>query len=293
MDKIIKKAYSKINLTLDVTGLRDDGYHTVGSVMQLISLHDEITLSKLGCEGIKLSSGAYFIPCDKRNSAWKAVEEYYKLRPDARKNGVRISIKKHIPVGGGMGGGSADAAAVLIGMNELFDGGLTKEELCTAGANIGADVPFCILGGTAFASGIGTQLRPLAPMPDCTIVICRPDYSCSTPEIYRRWDLNHRSEHPDHDGFLAALESGNLLQLSRRLFNVFEGLITEHSRDILEIKNVMYDNRSLGASMTGTGSVIFGIFEEPDYAKRAADQLCAMGLKAVVCEPQPKPDGMI
>ena len=290
MDKIVKKAYSKINLTLDVTGLRDDGYHTVGSVMQMISLHDEITMSKLGSEGIKLSSGAYFIPCDRRNSAWKAAEEFYKLRPDTGKDGVRISVRKHIPVGGGMGGGSADAAAVLIGMNELFDAGLTKEELCAAGAKIGADVPFCILGGTAFAAGIGTELTPLTPLPDCSIVICRPDYSCSTPEIYRRWDKQKRPEHPDHDGFLSSLEKGDLRGITRRLFNVFEGLLPERSGDILEIKNLMYDNGSLGASMTGTGSVIFGIFENESNAKSAADQLCAMGLKAMVCAPQPKPD---
>ncbi len=191
--------------------------------------------------------------------------------------GLSIIIDKRIPISAGLGGGSADAAAVLLALAELFGKDLPFGELLGIGAEVGADVPFCIMGGTALAEGKGEKLSPLRKMPDCDILICKPPYSCSTPALYERYDLQRRNKHPDTDGFLTALDEGDLEQMCRRLFNVFESLLPEHSREIFEIKDSMFDNGALGASMTGTGSAIFGIFSDRGGAAAAGDELMERG----------------
>jgi 4-diphosphocytidyl-2-C-methyl-D-erythritol kinase len=286
VEAVVKKAYAKINLTLDVTGRRDDGYHTVLSVMQLVDIYDTVTVETHEGKGILLRSGAPYIPCDNRNSAWKAAQAFFRYcRMEPR--GLRIAIDKRIPVGAGLGGGSADAAAVLHALNELYDMAIPADKLLEIGADVGADVPFCIMGGTALAEGIGDKLRPLRDMPDCRIVICKPPYSCSTPALYERFDLHRVNKHPDTEGFLSALEEGNLDQMCKRLFNVFENLIPEHSREIFEIKDSMFDSGALGASMTGTGSAIFGIFINCAEAAAARDKLLKVGYDVRLSKPRP------
>ncbi len=284
MEAISKKAFAKLNLTLDVTGRTDDDYHTIISVMQLVDIHDIVTIKRRNGSGILLDSGAVFLPSDSRNVAWKAARAFFRSCSIAP-GGLSIQIEKNIPVGAGLGGGSADAAAVLAGLNELYETGLPLEKLLSIGASVGADVPFCILGGTALATGIGEILKPLPPMPDCDIVVCKPPYSCSTPAIYQRYDSQRPRERPDTQGFVNALEKGDFSQMCRRLFNVFECLIPEHSRDIFQIKDTMLEFGAQGASMTGTGSAIFGLYDSSGEAQAAKEELVKRGLQAWVSKP--------
>lgn len=271
-DVVREEAYAKLNLTLDVTGKRSDGYHEMLMVMQTISLADIIALKKTDETGISATCNYRYIPTDRRNLAVRAAELFCCERgiPEA---GVRIAIEKNIPVGAGMAGGSADAAAVLRGMNRLFDAGMDRKELETLAEQVGSDVAFCIAGGTALARGRGEALQDMAPMPDCSIVVCKPGFSISTPELFRKLDQINLCRHPDTVGMQAAIADGDLRGCTMRMYNVFEEVPDRRMRTVAEIKSAMLDFGALGAIMTGTGSAVFGVFQDSETAEKCAAEL--------------------
>ena len=267
-----EEAYAKLNLTLDVTGKRDDGYHEMLMVMQTVSVADSIELEMSSEPGIRASCNFRYIPTDRRNLAVRAAELFCAAQ-NIQGCGIKISIEKNIPVGAGMAGGSADAAAVLRGMNRLFEKDLRRQELEALAGEVGSDVAFCIAGGTALARGRGEILEDLDPMPDCTIVICKPSFSISTPELFRKLDQTSLYRHPDTAGMLAAIANGDLRECTMRMYNVFEELDDRRLRTVKEIKSSMLDFGALGAVMTGTGSAVFGVFSEKERAKKCAAEL--------------------
>ena len=269
---IREKAYAKINLSLDVTGRREDGYHEMVMVMQTVSLGDELSLTLDESGSVSARSNLRFIPGDERNLAVKAAVKYLETVGE-RDKGVRIDIRKNIPVGAGMGGGSADAAAVLRGLNRAYGGRLSQEELVSLASATGSDVAFCLVGGTMLATGRGEKLSPLPPMPPCSIVVCKPDFSISTPELFKKLDSVHLKGHPDTAGLIAALEKGSLPELCRRMYNVFEDVGDRRMRTVSQIKGQLLDFGALGAVMTGTGSAVFGIFREQEQAETACREL--------------------
>lgn len=261
-------AYAKINLTLAVGALRSDGFHEVRSVMQSISLCDDVCVA-VGCAnaGVELSLdcgaiGAVEIPIDGRNTAVRAAEAFCK-RAGILAQGIAISVTKRITVQAGLAGGSADAAAVLRAMNRLHGGRFSSDELCEIAAEVGSDVPFCIAGGTAIATGRGEILAPAPTLPPCKIVVVKPEFSVSTPMLFRAIDDCDALENPDSDAMLAALESGELAPVAAALRNVFEAVLPpEQAATVAEIKGELLALGALGACMTGTGSVVFGLFEQ-------------------------------
>jgi 4-diphosphocytidyl-2-C-methyl-D-erythritol kinase len=274
MDTLIRKAYAKVNLGLDVVCRRPDGYHEVKMVMQTIGLYDELTFLKKaydGSEAIKIVTDSSEIPIDENNLVYRAaalVLERY--RPDA---GVEITLKKNIPVAAGMAGGSTDAAAVFRGLNELFDLKMPLEEMCGMGVKIGADVPYCIISGTALAEGIGEKLTTLPPPPPCHVLIAKPDISVSTKWAYENLHANELSHHPDIDGMVLAIRTQDLDGITARMENVFEAVTMKKYPVIKEIKDKM---RALGAEnalMSGSGPTVFGIFRDRDKAEIAYGQL--------------------
>lgn len=261
---IREKAYAKINISLDVAGKRPDGYHEMIMPMQTVSLCDELTVH-LGGEGIRARSNLRYVPCDERNLAVRAAKSYLEAIGEAGQ-GLRIELDKRIPVGAGMGGGSADAAAMLRAMNRAYGGRLSREELTALAGEIGSDVAFCLLGGTMLATGRGETLRPIAPLPPCHIVIVKPGFSISTPELFQKLDRAPIRIHPDTAGLIGAMEQGDLQGVCRRLYNVFEDVSDRRMRTIRQIKGELLDGGALGAVMTGTGSAVFGLFEDSDAA---------------------------
>lgn len=274
MDKILVKALAKINLTLDVLGVRKDGYHEVKMIMQSVSLFDEITVSQNNCDDISLSCNLKYIPLDDRNSAYKAARLFFD-EAGIKKHGVLISLNKRVPAQAGLAGGSADAAGTLVALNELYKTGFDIERLCAIALKIGADVPFCIKGGTMLACGLGEILSPLPEMPDCSIVIARPSRGASTPEIYKRYDKAENVIHPDTDGFVEALGKGDLRLMSSKLCNVLEPVTAGIVPDVFDIKGKMLKCGADGALMTGSGTAVFGIFTDKEKAR-----YCLKGLKA-------------
>ncbi len=265
---ITEKAYAKLNISLDVTARRADGYHDMLMIMQTVSLCDELTITPERDGLVHAVTGLPYVPGDRRNLAVRAALKFLELAGDGER-GMKIAMRKDIPVGAGMAGGSADAAAVLRALNRAYDEPLSFEELCAAGEEIGSDVAFCLRGGTALASGRGEILRPLTALPPCCFVICKPDFSISTPELFQKLDSAKLSCHPDTEGLLAALEAGDLDALCRRMYNVFEDVPDRRMRTIRAAKGALLDCGALGALMTGTGSAVFGVFREKEKAEAA------------------------
>ena len=272
MREITEKAYAKLNLSLDVTGRRADGYHDLAMLMQTVSLCDELRLRFRDDGQVRANSNLRYIPGDERNLAVRAALRYLEAAGESGQ-GLQIDLRKEIPVGAGMGGGSADAAAVLRGLNRLYGDRLDRRELETLAQQIGSDVAFCVAGGTALAEGRGEILTELAPMPDCWFVICKPNFSISTPELYKKLDTAPVRIHPDTAGLLAAVAAGDLKALCRRMYNVFEEIGDRRLQTVREIKGRLLDHRALGAMMTGTGSAVFGVFEEEACARAACEAL--------------------
>lgn len=269
MASITVEAPAKLNLTLDVLGKREDGYHEMKMVMQSVSLTDRITLSTRLGQGICLSTNLGFLPLDEHNlAALGAV----KLR---QASGVdwgelTIELEKRIPVCAGMAGGSSDAAAVLRGLNELCALGLTREALAEIGEKVGSDVPYCVLGGTALAQGRGEVVTPLPPLPECYVVLAKPGFPISTPELFARLDNQRTRRRPDTAGVIKALEMGDLGGVARRMFNIFEEVLPARKRaQVEELKGELLRCGALGASMTGTGPTVFGLFEKEERAREA------------------------
>ncbi len=266
------KAYAKLNLTLDVLSKRDDGYHDLDMVMQSISLCDTVSVRIGDGEGISVISNIRHIPNDERNIAYKAALAF-ETATGISCGGIHIAMEKRTPSSAGMAGGSADGAAVLRLLSELSDAHLSDEELCEIGVTVGADVPFCIIGGTALARGKGEILTRLNPIPDCFFVIGKPKHGASTKNVFAKIDSCPIPRHPDTRAMLAAIENGSLSGVCENVYNVFEPVVSEDVREILGIKNELLGNGAMTAAMTGSGSAVFGIFDSEAEACSAKKKL--------------------
>ena len=275
--KIILEAPAKINLTLEVTGKRADGYHTISSLMQSISLCDRISAEHTDGSEILAECSTDEIPSGNKNIAYKAAEAFFEYSGIERR-GIRISIDKEIPSQAGLGGGSSDAAAVLCGMNRLFETGYSAEELCRIGVTVGADVPFCIVGGTKWCKGIGEIISEAPPLQDCYIVIGKGSEGISTKEAYERIDSLGFSEDFSSNGYDGTIDS--VLKIGRNIFEEVSDL-----ESVSEIKKICLSCGAEYSEMSGSGSAVFGIFPEADKARNAAEILSKNGYFGSICQP--------
>ena len=273
MNRITVPAPAKLNLTLDILGTRSDGYHEMTMVMQSVSLYDHVSLELGEPGGIRAESGLRFLPSDKGNLAVAAALAFREESGQDWQD-LKITIEKHIPVCAGTAGGSSDAAAVLRGLDELTGTGYSRTELARLGEKVGSDVPYCVMGGTALAQGRGEILTPLPSLPPCHIVLCKPRFPISTPELFKAWDRKKSRLHPDTKGVLEALEKQDLSGVARRMYNVFEEVLSPYQRrEIESIKNALLQYGALGAVMSGSGPTVFGLFDNEDAANEAVRQL--------------------
>lgn len=274
------KAMAKINLGLDVLRRRDDGYHEVKMIMQTINLFDKISLEVIDEPSIIVKTNLSFLPNDENNLAYKAA----KLLMDEFqvKKGLSIYIDKHIPVAAGMAGGSTDAATVLFGTNKIFHLGLSLEELMARGVKIGADVPYCIMRGTALSEGIGEKLTELPPAPKCKVLICKPPINVSTKFVYENLHANTLTYHPDIDGMVEAIKKDDLYGVCERMGNVLETVTVKEYPIIEEIKTFMKDNGAVNSLMSGSGPTVFGIFDDEKKAENACIELRKKGISKQV-----------
>ena len=284
MVTLYEKAYAKLNLTLDVLGKREDGYHDLCSVMQTVSLCDEIEIDVGTGKDWHLTCDAEGIPCDGRNLAWKAAKIYCEA-VNKEPGGLAIRIRKRIPSQAGMGGGSADAAAVLRALNRHFGEPLTLEQLADLGGRIGSDVPFCVVGGTCMCEGRGEQLRKLPDMPDCIFVVCKPDFSVSTPELYKKIDEVAISKRPDHQAVESALLAGDLEKIAHNLHNVFDPVVTGDHLELNYIKSMFHQYGAVGYQMTGSGSAVFAVVSEFEVAAVICNMLKENYPNVFICKP--------
>lgn len=276
MDTIRLKARAKINLGLDVVRRREDGYHEVKMVMQMLRLYDQIDIEKIQESGIFVRSNLSFLPTDERNIAYKAAKVM--IDQFGLEQGVIIRIEKHIPVAAGMAGGSTDCAAVLYGMNKLFGLRLNQKKLRELGVKLGADVPYCLMRQTALSEGIGEILTPISPLQDCPILIAKPSVSVSTRHVYEHLKLDEQTMHPDIDGIVTALADGDLYGVTDRMANVLETVTVPEHPVIDEIKKQMMASGAVNALMSGSGPTVFGIFDDEEKAKKACEDMKASGL---------------
>ena len=258
-------AYAKINLTLDVLGKRQDGYHDLKSVMQTVSLTDDIEIDMDTGKPWELFCDTEGIPNDSRNHAWKAAEVFYE-KTQLETTGIAIRIKKRSPAQAGLGGGSADAGAVLRALNRHYGEPLSVAELAELGSLVGSDVPFCTHCGTMMAEGRGELLREFPAMPDCRFVICKPEFSVSTADLYREIDNAQISERPDHSKMEDALLSGDLIRVAECVCNVFDPVVAENHPEINGIKSVCNACGAAAQQMTGSGSAVFAIAKDEKIA---------------------------
>jgi 4-diphosphocytidyl-2-C-methyl-D-erythritol kinase len=265
MTTLFEPAYAKINLTLDVLGKRPDGYHDLKSVMQTISLRDDIEINVGTGKPWSLECDKEGIPCDERNLAWKAAKVYCEaLNKDP--DGLTIRITKRIPSEAGLGGGSADAAAVLRALNDYYGNPLSIWALAELGAQVGSDVPFCVVGGTMMCEGRGEKLRKLPDMPDCVMVVVKPDFPVSTPALYKKIDETVIGQRPDQNAMESALLAGDLLKVAQNLCNVFDPVVTEDHLELNYIKSVFHNYGAVGYLMSGSGSAVYAIVSEFEVA---------------------------
>ena len=265
METLYEGAYAKVNLTLDVLGKRDDGYHDLKSVMQTLSIRDDIEIDIGTGKPWKLLCSVDGIPTDERNLAWKAAAVYCEAMgkdPD----GLEIRITKRIPTQAGLGGGSADAAAVLRALNRHYGSPLSILALAELGAKVGSDVPFCVVCGTAMVEGRGERLRKLPDMPKCIFVVCKPDFSVSTPELYRKIDEVTIALRPDQQAMESALLAGDLEKVAHNLCNVFDPVVTQEHLELNYIKSLFHQYGAVGYQMTGSGSAVYAIVSEFEVA---------------------------
>ncbi len=283
--KAIVKAPAKINLTLDIVGKRADGYHDVAMVMQTVSLYDTVTVETIGekGEGIEVSCPAYpEVPTDDSNIVCKAAKAFFTATGTAPKS-LKITIDKVIPTQAGLAGGSSDGAAVVLALNQLFDAHLRMEEMADISARFGSDVPFCLLGGTMLATGTGTTLKKLRALPDCYIVICKPDVSVSTAAAYAACDARQPKGFLYTDELIKRLYSRDIRGLSTCLYNEFEQVM--ELPEINEIKKLMLSAKALGSSMSGSGSATYAIFLNKKKAEKCVDILKEKYNKVFLTEP--------
>lgn len=265
------RAYAKINLGLDVLRRREDGYHDVKMIMQTIQMYDMLEMEKSEQPGIHLTTNLSYIPVNENNLVYKAVKllmDQYRIE-----EGITISLNKFIPVAAGMAGGSSDAAAALVGVNRMFQLGLTRQQLMELGVKIGADVPYCVMRGTALAEGIGEKLTALPPMPQCYVLIGKPGISVSTKFVYTNLNLGPDTHHPDIDGMIQALQDGDLYGITDRMENVLESVTIPAYPVIETIKDHMKVHGAVNAMMSGSGPTVFGIFDDKEKAEYACEKL--------------------
>lgn len=265
MTTLYEGAYAKLNLTLDVLGKREDGYHDIKSVMQTVSIRDDIEIDVGTQKPWSLTCTMEGIPTDNTNLAWKAAELFFE-RIGEDPNGLAIRITKRIPTQAGMGGGSADAAAVLRALNCHYGSPLSIGALAELGALVGSDVPFCVIGGTALVEGRGERVRKLADIPECFFVVCKPDFSISTPELYRKIDTEVIGKRPDHAAMESAILTGDLGKIAENLCNVFDPLVTKEHLEMNYIKSIFNSYGAVGYQMTGSGSAVFAVVSDFEFA---------------------------
>lgn len=272
MNSISLKSRAKINLSIDVIGKREDGYHIVEMIMQTIDLYDDIKLKELEEDNIIIKSECSYIPLNEDNIVYKAAK-LIKEKMDIKK-GIEIFIKKNIPVAAGMAGGSSNAAAVLVGLNELWKLGLSKDELRDLGLKLGADVPFCIEGGTALAEGIGEKLTYIKGInKDVNILVCKPDIFVSTKEVYQSLDIKNIEKRPDNKLLIEKLKNDDIVSVSNNMVNVLEEVTSKKYSDIKVIENIIAKNGAMGTMMSGSGPTVFGFFDNEEKAQRARVEL--------------------
>ena len=278
------QAFAKLNLTLDILGKREDGYHDLRMVMQSITLADTLTLEENQGEGLRVSANLRFLPTGEKNLAAAAALRFWEALGREPED-LDIRIEKRIPVCAGMAGGSSDAAAVLRALNQRSGDPFSPKELARLGERVGSDVPYCVLGGTALAEGRGEVLTPLAPLPRCWVVACKPDFPISTPELFAQADRVKLRRRPDTAGLVAALEAGDLGGVARRMYNVFEDVLPArlYTR-VAEIKNILIQCGALGANMSGSGPTAFGLFDRLEAAQEARACLAQRYRDTFLCE---------
>lgn len=277
-------AYAKLNLTLDILGKRPDGYHDLRMVMTSVDLQDVLTVTISESGGLHLTTNLHFLPQNDTNLAARAANSFFK-ETGLSMPGLNIDIKKAIPVCAGMAGGSSDGAAMLRILRRSYTPEMPMEELCAIGARVGSDVPYCVVGGTALVEGRGEHIKPVAPMPDCYFVICKPPFPISTPELFAQVRLKRLRCHPDTAGMLAALEQGDLEGVAHRLYNVFEEVLPRKYALVFELKNQLLENGAMAASMTGSGPSVFGIFDQEKTACGAVEAMKSVCPTIFLCRP--------
>lgn len=287
---IEKKAYAKINLFLDIENLRNDGYHNIKSIMQTVDWYDTIQVEKNKTDGIKIICDDKKIPTDSSNIVFRAAKAF--MNELEINEGILINIKKNIPISAGMAGGSADGAATLEALNELYSFPLTPEQLVDIGKNIGADIPFCILGGTKKISGIGEIIEDCPQIPKCYIVCAKmTDSGVSTPQAYRELDniycdfVGYNYNKKNYDGIISAIDEKNIDKICEHMFNIFEEAIAVEHSSVNKIKTLMKKHGAIKSMMSGSGPSVFGIFTDKERANSLCDELIKKGAKAKVCVP--------
>lgn len=276
MKNISVKALAKINLGLDVVRRREDGYHEVRMVMQTIHLFDRLELTKTNSGAITLTTNLPFLPANENNLAYKAaklLKDEFRIR-----DGIDVKLHKHIPVAAGLAGGSTDGAAVLYGLNHLFGLGLSRQELMDRGVNLGADVPYCVMRGTALAEGIGEKITPLPPMVKCPVLIAKPQISVSTRFVYENLKLNAETKRPDIDRLIEDIRDKNLRAIAADMGNVLETVTIPNYPVIADIKRHMTEHGAVGAMMSGSGPTVFGLFDDEETAAQACQAMRESGL---------------
>ena len=284
MTTLFEPAFAKINLTLDVLGKREDGYHDLRSIMQTLSIRDDIEIDVGTGEPWALTCDKEGIPCDETNLAWKAAKVYCDTMgkdPD----GLHIRITKRIPSQAGMGGGSADAAAVLRALNKHYGEPLSIWALAELGGQIGSDVPFCVVGGTCMCEGRGEKLRKLPDMPKCIFVVVKPEFSVSTPELYRKIDEVQIATRPDQKAVESGILAGDLEKVAHNLCNVFDPVVTEEHLELNYIKSLFHQYGAVGYQMTGSGSAVFAVVSEFEVAAVICNMLKANYPNVFICKP--------
>lgn len=274
MKKVEEKAYAKINLVLNIGDLRPDGYHDIQTIMQSLELHDDVTVEQTGGTGITVTASVDTIPTDESNLAAKAVKAFA-AKTGVSADGLSIHIEKRIPVAAGLGGGSSDAAATLRALNVLYETNLSVDELAEIGIEVGSDVPFCVHGGCAYVEGKGDMVVPTTPMPQCIIVIGKPDLAISTEKMYQRFDQAELPQRADHTPeIMLGLRWENLKAVAESVGNAFEQVLMKNERNTVDMmKEVMNQFGTLGTAMTGSGPAVFGIFDNELYARVASETL--------------------
>lgn len=280
--KIKINAYAKVNLLLDIVATRTDGYHDLFMIMQSVGVYDTVTVEKTKGKNITLSCNIDGIPLDENNIAHKAAKAFFAYNK-IKNTGIHIDIIKRIPHAAGLAGGSADGAGVIVALNKIYNTNLSNDELCKIGVKVGADVPFCITGGTLLSQGIGDVLNKVKPLRRCYIVLAKPEFGVNTGFAYKQFDCFGKMHTPDKFGMLLAMQSRDLVQICSKMENVFEQFIEVPNR--VDMKNIMRDNSALGVCMSGSGPTVFGIFNNKDDANTAAKELTKYAKDICVCTP--------